>query len=180
MVKGGFNMKQIDKVIDFREKLSFQGYEVSPIKIQSKECIIEVNPFTSWINVRGLPIMLVKNVLKLVGEDQNLSFSSEAVRRNNVSFLKHKAKRKWKNSQTASFQEEVHLLRYLKRFPEPYVAVNLNIQIESQSLLEQSEDLKFIQGKLLAARVSSVLVQARRDNRVMLTFKVNRKTEVIG
>lgn len=178
MEKGGFQMKRMARVIDFMEKLEFQGYTCCPVQIES-DAVFKEDKHQTWINVRGMPIMCVKEVLNLIKHKDHPVLNSEFISKNNHEFWKHKQRRKWKDSRGGSFREELYLLRHLKKHPEPFVTIDLCVVVESDSEHDVEKDSNFIQSKLFCAGLSALALPKRhkKDSRLSLVVCVNRKEE---
>lgn len=178
MGKGGYKMKRMARVVDFMEKLEFQGYTCSPVQIESDVVFIK-EKYQTWINVRGMPIMRAKEIFELIKSKNHPILNPEFIRKNNHVFWKHKQRRKWKDSRGGSFREELYLLRHLKKHPEPFVTINLYVVVESDQEFEIEKDSSFIQSKLMSAGLSALALPKRhkKDSRLPLVISVKRKEE---
>ncbi len=177
MEKGGLVMRQMRKVKDFMDKLEFQGYTASPISNESDIVITSELPCKTWINIRGIPIMRVKDVLKMLGVREHPILTQRFIERNNKEFFKKKHKRPWIDSRRASYRDELYLLRSYKKDKESFVDVELNVLVESPSQEAIAIDSKFIQDKLFAARLSSIETKSRsrKDTRLPLVIAIKRQ-----
>lgn len=177
MEKGGLVMRQTRKVKDFVDKLEFQGYIASPIQVESELSLNPELPCKTWINIRGIPIMRLKDVLKLLGVREHPILTQRFIEKNNKEFFKKKHKRPWIDSRRASYRDELVLLRSYKKDKEQFVDVELNVLVESASQEELEVDSKFIQDKLFAARLSAIETKSRRkkDTRLPLVITIKRQ-----
>lgn len=170
-------MRQMRKVKDFMDKLEFQGYTASPIRIESDIAITSELPCKTWINVRGIPILRVKDVLKMLSVREHPILTQRFIEKNNKEFFKKKHKRPWIDSRRASYRDELYLLRSYKKDKEQFVDVELNVLVESASQEELAVDSQFIQNKLFAARLSAIETKSRsrKNTRLPLVITIKRQ-----
>ncbi len=170
-------MRQMRKVKDFMDKLEFQGYTASPIRIESDNAITSELPCKTWINVRGIPILRVKDILKILGVREHPILTQRFIENNNKEFFKKKHKRPWIDSRRASYRDELYLLRSYKKDKESFVDVELNVLVESASQEELVIDSKFIQDKLFAARLSAIETKSRsrKGTRLPLVIQIKKQ-----
>ncbi len=170
-------MRQMRKVKDFMDKLEFQGYTASPIQIESELALTPELPCKTWINVRGIPILRVKGVLKMLSVREHPILTQRFIEKNNKEFFKKKHKRPWIDSRRASYRDGLYLLRSYKKDKEQFVDVELNVLVESASQEELAVDSQFIQDKLFAARLSAIETKSRsrKDARLPLVIAIKRQ-----